>query len=1232
MLMFAVIAILYAAPYLSTLTARMRAGYGIKRSLKAWMSDATTKKPTMTAVDERFNVLCKLTDPTSVDRYFDVSNGFVVREASSVGLMAYREERLQTQRGVIGKFEVGKKLSNESAAAEIEVSKTHFDHVSSMLPEILSEESNIPNRNTPAGWIRLIAWSFNELTIVSEIESEEFSKIQWDRLSSLLIYGGEGFERVKGNGAILIRYLLARRALHPVLSALDLTHNFMDAKATLYEVEDLPALVSIAPLLETSVDDLEAKVREAADAISPSLYRFSENMYAQIGLAHTKIEMWQAINKFTALATYLQRYATLGYGHADKCSGMGAYMTSRRIKENEKADVNCPAFFSFVSDTARKLIPVPFDREEKQIALMKATSSGPGYAAKVYGQKARGAKRKIFRVGDKDVQANALTLKIKPLFYALAAPLLNLVVFSMMFGTVLCPGGIGERSDIEKWVRFIYLMPMTILFLQAYVREALLKFEYSMPNIFINKSSRGTVGNTDTIYEMARAAVTSSPKLGVRLLTDELVRPPYAISECGMDTWTLMFMFDFPKWDQHLRRILGIWIDMARSKAAPGVFFHATDEERAAFATVYDNYLREQAVFEVKDGDSDRFIMYVGSSTSGDLWTTPLNSFIHDQLQRFLGRVFSLYRQGGDWTSQLQPIPQFIQVPTYSFIDAEITETRQVFGDDGILMGYLRGMSTLSRSDAIKSLEKLSELVQFTMNIAGFGLAKEDVSSSFYYASMLNVYFYHSYLSRRFRTSLESEKHARPKPHEFVGSFEGLLVSGQSIASYIVLMASMVLRAAPKASRGEKLVIPPGSYLAPVPDNSFVTMIPYLYPHFTIFQARGFMSGTTFTRVKVSDKSRELSEKLYSSVSTGTVSLAGRRFPEKQVSTMLSETFDYLAGRSPSRDPRKTLDPKTQELFSSEKDFRNVSFVESVGRSFRKFLWESASTSDVIGRYVRQANVSEVEISKYEMPSKTVVDIGFDSSIFVSDNVSMLLTAEKGTISLHTRSTQPGKTNSFVRVSSWDLHFPVMMGVADVYFGLECIFGVTQKPTDHKDDSRLSTGRFSMDPLTAEAILKVLARSSDLASKNGSLDPGALKKSALLWMGFNESEAVDILGKPELFLRERLIFLNDTVSRWGATTRVPELPLSRHHIEPVMRELFFSPDITFGEKDSNSTESKRMMGNIFYDVSSALLFNDVTTTLFQHLTLSGGSLSTLLYSDTRVVLGHSWGVSIKARV
>jgi hypothetical protein len=1033
-------------------------------------------------------------------------------------------------------FERLKTVKSNRVEAVVKRVKDSFD----MMP-ILFASRPIFHQLATTMLARRMSYIVNYCHSYEICDNQDFLLYKEDMLFKLIIGNMDFMDDSKGTGITLRNYMVSRFA--PKVFTKRLENDEIDISFPSYE--DEMGMATLSFQLEVPIKDVKDKVIEMCDAISPVMYKAFDALFMSINSIET-------LNQTLSACTLLERYPYAGYDGGDYVSVIGDYTTPYTIRTEENAYTDNEGIFIRTYNALAALPQMEDAKPQDIIGLLKSTSSGHQNSSQFRPKGGR------VRIGNENVKADRIRSKLKNVVLPLQGSTIFDPELVSRFGDVT-PGGTGERRDILSKIRIVFAQPATTLGIQLIVKAALLELEKNHPVYANIHQSGNAIKDLEVLISLLLKNEPLSPDDVSRLISA---------------------VFDSPAWDQHLITALvamGVLADGVHTPGSKtpmlGPFAKMSEPRRKAFVSVYAKYTGEEgAAFIVKKGDSDPFMLRVGSSTSGDVWTSPLNTFVHEILIKYLMEFFLAYEHASDdkiydgtWASSL--VSSNIPVHDVAFSDpvrfsvTRVLELSREFGDDGI-QGLL--VTRRSKHDWYHVAKVMVAIMSFCQRVSGFGVNPQDIGVSSSWNTFLNWNAF-GVLYRRRRLPFCRERDNPVKPEEQVQAITGSLISGESLRSYTTGVRRVLMTATGISVRGYIRELSGGTLLLPKLDKQYVTALPYPRPSYPLH---------------ASDPNSVPREYLIDPEFTPDPQSIGREIASGKVSTMINgvstqyESFKFAVKRS----SQSLLDPSRLTPEPKDKLLKDVWYGGSIERGIYSSLAIAAERDQTLSYAVKEMTIRIGDPVKRNVHLNRRFNIGYNTVfILPTEAVGRLQTDGIGNV-IYIRAGDSNPTRT------WPLLTPKVFGVCPELLALQAIFGLTpiRPPKFSKEDG---TGFFSFDPITTKSILAGMA---DYVASD--VTEGILSKELhyLSVLGFKSDEAEQFLQRRG---QAKFALTFDEVEKWKSQV-IPELPISSVRVGEIIDPALIEVD----EPDDDTS----LVSKIIQETAASIAINRCLTSLVAH--------------------------------
>jgi hypothetical protein len=330
---------------------------------------------------------------------------------------------------------------------------------------------------------------------------------------------------------------------------------------------------------------------------------------------------------------------------------------------------------------------------------------------------------------------------------------------------------------------------------------------------------------------------------------------------------------DSAKWDTRMRAAMKALLEMARSEKV-GPFANVSEGIRLRLISFFAR-ASTGITFRVQEGDAEAIFITVDHITSGDAYTSSLNSFVHDvivQLMILYCRVV-IGKARDEAIESHSSFARAVELrPKLAKVEDVIIDERTVWGDDGRAQLTIQLTSRLDENEELGMWVAFSELRKIAYMACGLAAESGDNIASFRHCVYLNWFVQDGFLFRRSRQSDEAEKSAA----------RDTIVSGAKLVRALIpagdpdvvrrRLITMGALARTQANGGYTTYVPTDRVFAPQPRQA--SLMPTVFPYspiglyallrvpissFSITSTPAFSmpsSSIKFTKVKIAGSDR----------------------------------------------------------------------------------------------------------------------------------------------------------------------------------------------------------------------------------------------------------------------------------------------------------------------------------------------------------------------------------------
>jgi hypothetical protein len=906
-------------------------------------------------------------------------------------------------------------------------------------------------------------------------------KFEFEYLSAFLVGGWNWMTAHKSKHKLFAQYLCAVEGLHPTVLEFDMHQDPIVHKIGWEYCEDASQLFSLE-FSDPGLKDLFASVAE-----TPELIKISERMRAMMDSSpredtpSANAERLHRLNKFSRFLMLLRRVCIAGIPQSPIVD-MYTYATEEisvlggASRPSEQAIADVKQSFDDLAVLPR--------RHQDRLTSIKSTSAGKGYAVRV---RPKGKVVTLYKDAERKHTAEINRMDIKSKVAVSATLTAEEMLDTASFATLFSPASTGSRRVPDNVKpRIVYPASRPVLYAQSAVTAGMRRVENARKHVFLNKADTGNV-----FSKVARAmtwAIKVQKKKGIFVAAD------------------------YPSWDNHQR---------VGPRALLASLRGRRDIDGVEELITYLERMTDAGLFVLSEGDSDTFPLFVDSSTSGELWTTDLNSwlnaFMHSKLD---------------------------EVPLYDFRLED--ENYEVFGDDALSFWSFTRPSSSKPRDMTALFNRVVEVPRSY----GYETSAErgDTNLSEKNAVILNFNVY-GLVSRRNR-SLFDEKLKEKSLVEDVTNRAGFCVSGHSDDgvedSYIRSMASF------RGLTGEGFAstIGLGNYVNPKLGREHVPPFAAVRSSTSWAVFAGYPLKLLPETEKVKVDAHEVGSQPSIENASVTVVAAGvPTYGEVTVEDKQSISKGTLEGAI-KRGHTFLVDPG--RVVPRPRLYDGPGYVDSFGEGLKTAIGNALITSDILrGRLARlQSETTEIIHNPTRLDRTFELERGW--KVRLSEPYFELWSDGQGNISV---------ISSEGEVDRWKVH-SLSISSSDSFAVAQGICGLTSDPPDTLFER--SGTYFSLDVKTGDQVESILKDYARDVRKLREADPAILpvtrddEKNLLMFLGYHDEEA-------EKFLNQRALIADLFGTRRVesfAGDRVPEMPLSNAHFRPLIERNLVNEDTT----------------------------------------------------------------------
>lgn len=1107
---------LYISPWMA---AGSEAGSGgVGAAIADWIAGRQRAYPWMRKI-----AVAARRPPSSYD---DVATGFVQALAGDL-TVAERSEGLRREqfRGLSAAFRHLGMSDPDRRAEEIQERERK-------IPEVERDGGNTISGYATVGWMNRIQWCLSALGRFPEVHDASLLDIEVEFTRKLVLRGWPWAASIRGVGEQIAKYAMAMKGIAPRIHSISEPNHRVEVVGSFEEFEDIPLLMHLCAIHELDLTkgvglidsgSLAARVKAAADGLAPSIWPTMHRLRQAIPAAQPGDADWpnalRAHRRFSVLISFLLRPSIPGYPDGDKVMGLANYITPERIRKIAGSDTDSEVFEDALH---RRLDGIPDMRPQPMDAFQmtnKATSSGPGNGLATHprGERIPLTVKLGARLTSSNLRNSRSRFKDKNVVTNVGGPVYLNRRVRQRAGSIVAPGSIGRRNDVLKRVRYIYLIVPSMIYQQFHVHAALKHYEKDRANPqFKNLHFGGnSLGNMLTLFRHNASA-----------------RSSYGSNRMIVNENT-----DFPAFDNYVRIFMRVL--HARARAGKTPFTSMTEEERADFVTVYNRFAHSMALFQLSEGDSSNFPMFIGSLTSGDAWTSTGDSLNNDVMDEVRLEFFEAYREAGgpvgkEWLAKTR-FSRFADVkadvlPTPGVTFSVRAAENGVFGDDQMGQQVWQATLPLSREQIARAAVTSINLTVMAIKGCSFGSNPDDIVVASNYTNFLNNAAWGWSWTRRSRNWLVREKRGGGGPVDRADSLMGEMVVGGSLRQWWFGILFILITARDKAARGRTTLIPPYTFILPRTEDKFIPPLPFpMSPYPAMVTIPGMVpSRATYAEmpeVRVESLGASLLQNSTVRLEANFLEYDAPPGPGSPLDRMVTLSSEYYI------DKRRIVKgyPPHWSSFALDQQMR---------KALELHTGEALEKDTQLGPAISFATKTEVVI-KREAPVvlQRKFDVGFDTTVeFTQGIVGAFFTDGRGGVAYYAR--QEGRW-----VWKWTrpLGIPIYASCTAELMALACVYGLTTEEL-YDADVGLGTGGFSPNAIPGERVMATL---DSLAGKPWN---EAKARAILRVFGFFPSEISRILESERT---NRFKLLVERVNAWGKF-RIPELTFSTEMLERVV--------------------------------------------------------------------------------
>jgi hypothetical protein len=750
-------------------------------------------------------------------------------------------------------------------------------------------------------------------------------------------------------------------------------------------------------------------------------------------------------------------------------------------------------------------------------------------------------------------------------------------------------GTIGRRDDVgKKKVRTIFAQMLNFLVGQMFIAIGIKKGERG-----IEKKGNGIFDNINrqgNIYGRGQVIV------------EGLVESTKAALKRGVDVY-LNQAQDFPSWDNYsVAAVRGIFLAIVNDISGWKVKLEGQEGKwkklYEGLRSVYSKYWNASAAYRLHEGDGDTFMICMGNITSGDMYTSTLNSLVHALL---LSRMINYAKRAITNMGELATVNEKMlgikigeekkeeetgskKIEGVVDMSMDATKTR-VFGDDGYAaIRYTydspAGSSSEYEKRAARIAKTMHELDEKSAGLYGYLTRAEEDTYSIYTTDFLRLFHEAGAISRRMqiKTVYESDPNAKGKIGVVTRAqaAQGLLVSGQNTSTYYdYITMYLVMSIRTEVEFGKSREVPIGTYLLPNIGEGAVSGVPSVTNQYA-FQVA---SRSTFPKaikvlVREEERVRDIGKSLLRQskgvfAKTGDEIVLGERITEKGQVKSVGGTLEALKQKLNKAYVRPGLKEHGYKL--TNEDIRlarrrgarvdmipDVDFEGSAMRGYETNLGEFARNDSVLGKHIRAEELPKARIEERNWEGLQykfrlgLNEQGEEIRINLRKGmVGALISAGNGKIKMVIFGNEEKKTDNKVFIRS--MFMPRLSGTYGQYQALQGIYGMSlQDPKKNKIS--VTTSSFSLESKDIDRIRgEVFSYSRTVVDR----------LEILKVMGFVKN-AREVLTKLERSAESLEI---EVAESWRSST-IPEMTLSVIWAETAFDKLQEDEDMTIVQKNA----------------------------------------------------------------
>lgn len=882
---------------------------------------------------------------------------------------------------------------------------------------------------------------------------------------------------------------------------------------------------------------------------------------------------WEKVSRYCRACGFLTRAGFVGYPRIPISYMLAKFSSPSKICGEQASTAFSPLMFSAMVEKLAKLTPM--EGKGNSVAgiaasLTKMTSSGRGTKVKY-----RTTKDFVRREESYSIKINS-GRKFGSNKKFMTIPLLGSELMNQReipkFGGVDLVGTTGRRDDVLKMmVRIIYVQPIGLLTIQSYIALVFKDFEkmYNASNESITYLNQAQDSGNNYDYLTVFANWVYQAMISVKNKDKVFVREA-----------------DFPSWDHHIRTaVIAMWIvfrDRLGNFVVPENFLDSFDEIYRRLAgegwlyTVTDN--------QVQSSSPNVMALLVAASTSGDAYTTLLNSFVHSVANEIVGSKLRSLAAGDYEAFYTGMLVESVETLKAIFTSINMRETELIvdimlssfFGDDGI-------SKQLAHGDEDDIITLAMYAITHIYQACGLATKPDDLSMSRGTANMLNNGFRYCGWVRRWRSTLSREKGEVAPIFSTGDSLTMAMSSGVSEASYIIPLLMISSSAVIDRAYGEHTEFGVGGLFTPSSDGRFLSSIPvpvHTFPGARILQVKSIV-GLDMTRNDMSQSqlpSEAASDLLDSAVVN--IEYLGVSYTSVRMDNRIKEVEkDWLDVELVERSKvarvklENKVNPEGKKVYS-ERYLDGIDYTKSIYRQVRKGLMEVIKVDAYLSPYMRR--IAKVMKQKRMSPDLDIkVGINVRARFTIDDKAPRIIIG-RGMILMVDIDNKI--------MSRYTFAYPMLTSTCARWMLLQLVFGQSAGQISSKVTAPMQPGMF--DAPIDEAIL-------DMQRKDGGADLDTL----LTLAGYDSKTVGKIKKKMSRLAASKL----GEEAQWQSI-RVPEMAITIRRF----RLDNFMPTVT------EAGENPGMIKAFTYEVLGAVMIYEACYRLTK-------SINSTLYGEFQTV-------------